>query len=318
MFQMWTKNFDKIMIILQVLLDIYEKNNITEVRRSALKEMCEDQLYTKTDGDEEGYGGSFERYLKELEEENALEIIQKSKKKTIIVPNITRVKHLLTSKRLSGLLDESTPHFTEEEIQQDMWEKIIENEVGLAVDNKVKQLVQRSDTLSRGFFNDSMISKSHPVMMEVTKKIASSLASMLYEFYLVRKKDGKLGLDERTIMDLGILARRIAYRDPTAHFKLVIEYKGVPKDKDKLGSSLAPSMYKIIAEYFAKWTDIVFNYKVSKDDKRKISESQIDLLSHETKEYYDRFSNSIMPLYMRLWGSSTKESYEKLSQLGLQ
>jgi len=39
---------------------------------------------------------------------------------------------LLTSKRLSGLLDESAPHFTEEEIQQDMWEKIIENEVGMA------------------------------------------------------------------------------------------------------------------------------------------------------------------------------------------
>lgn len=170
MFQMRTKNIDKIMIILQVLLDIYEKNNITEVRRSMLKERCEDQSYTKTDGDEEGYGGSFERYLKELEEENALEIIQKSKKKTIIVLNITRVKHLLTSKRLSGLLDESTPHFTEE-IQQDMWENIIENEVNVAVDNKVKQVVQRSDTLSRGFFNDSMISKSHPVMMEVTKRL---------------------------------------------------------------------------------------------------------------------------------------------------
>lgn len=139
---------------------------------------------------------------------------------------------------------------------------------------------------------------------------------MLYEFYLVRKKDDKFGLDERTIMDLGILARRIAYRDPTAHFKLVIEYKGVPEDK--LVSSLAPSMYKIIAEYFVKWADIVFNYKVSEDDKRKISESHIDLLSHETKQYYDRFSNKALPLYMGLWGASTKESYEKLRQLGLQ
>jgi hypothetical protein len=225
---------------------------------------------------------------------------------------------LLTSKRLGGLLDESTPHFTEEEIQQDVWEKIIESEVGIAVDNKVKELVQRSDTLSRSFFDDGMIKKSHPVMMEVTKKIASSLASTLYEFYLVRKKDDKFRLDERTIIDLGILAHRIAYRDPTAHFKLVIEYKGVPKDKDKLGLFLAPSMYKIIAEYFVKWADIVFHYKVSEEDKRKISESHIDLLSHETKQYYDRFSNKTLPLYMRLWGASTKESYEKLSQVGLQ
>src|SRR5438067_2089463 len=128
MFHMWTKNIDKILIILQVLLEMYEKNNITEIRRSVLKDKCEDELNIKTGGEYVDYGGSFDRYLKELEEEKALKIIQKSKKKTIIVPNITRVKHLLTSKRLSGLLDESTPHFTEEEIQQDVWEKIIESE----------------------------------------------------------------------------------------------------------------------------------------------------------------------------------------------
>jgi len=39
MFQMWTKNIGKMMIILQVLLDIYEKDNITEVRRSVKREM---------------------------------------------------------------------------------------------------------------------------------------------------------------------------------------------------------------------------------------------------------------------------------------
>src|SRR6478672_75017 len=128
MFQMWTKNIDKILIILQVLLEIYEKNSITEIRRSVLKDRCDDELFKKTNGREDTYGGSLERYLKELKEEKALEIIHKSKKNTIIVPNITRIKHLLTSQRLGGLLDESTPHFTEEEIQQSTWERIIENE----------------------------------------------------------------------------------------------------------------------------------------------------------------------------------------------
>jgi hypothetical protein len=163
-----------------------------------------------------------------------------------------------------------------------------------------------------------MINKSHPLMMEVTKKIASSLASMLYHFfYMPHKKNDESQLDERTIMDLGILARRLAYRDPTAHFKLVIEYTGIPKDKDKLGLFLAPSMYKIIAENFVKWAGIVFSYEVSEDEKRKISETHIDQLTPETKQYYDLF-NKTLPLYTRLWGVSTKESYEKLSQLGLQ
>src|SRR5437762_12739657 len=104
MFQMWTKNIDKRQIILQVLLEICEKNNITEVRRAVLKDRCDDELFKKTDGREDTYGGSFERYLKEMEGKNALKIIQKSKKKTMIAPNITKIKRLL----LWGLFDEST------------------------------------------------------------------------------------------------------------------------------------------------------------------------------------------------------------------
>ena len=258
-----------------------------------------------------------ERYLKELKEEKALEIIHKSKKNTIIVPNITRINHLLTSQRLSGLLDESTPHFTEEEIQQSMWEEIIEKEVGTAVDNIVKELVQRSNTLSKGFSENTMIKKSHPLMREVTKKIASSLASTLYDFYIIHKKDDRFELDEHTIIDLGIVARRITSTDPTSPFRLVVEYKGVPEDKSKLELFLGPSLYKIMAEYFVKWAHTVFSYEVTEDEKRMISETHIDQLMPETKQYYDIFSKTL-PLYMRLWGVSTKESYEKLRQLGLQ
>jgi len=306
---MWTKNIDKILIILQVLLEIYEKNSITEIRRSVLKDRCDDELFKKTNGREDTYGGSLERYLKELKEEKALEIIHKSKKNTIIVPNITRIKHLLTSQRLGGLLDESTPHFTEEEIQQSTWERIIENEVGMALDNEVKE--------AYGSFDTDLIKKRHSVMREATIKIASSLASTLYEFYVAHKHDG-FELDKATITDLGILARRIASRDPTTGFKLVIEYSGVPKDKNKLGLSLAPSMYKIIAEYFVKWAHSAFNYEVNEDDKRNISEVRIDLLSPEAKEYYDIFSNEALPQYMSIWETSNKKSYEKLSRLGIQ
>src|SRR5436309_628071 len=129
MFQMWTKNIDKILIILQVLLEIYEKNSITKVRRSVLKKRCEDRLNIRTEGEQVDYGGSFERYLKELEEKDAIKIIHDSKKKkTIIIPIIPRIHSLLTTIRLNGLADESTPHLTEEEIQQSTWEKIIENE----------------------------------------------------------------------------------------------------------------------------------------------------------------------------------------------
>ena len=52
----------------------------------------------------------------------------------------------------------------------------------MGLDDEFKGLVQSNTSLS---LDNDMIQKSHLVMGEVTKKIASSLASMLYEVYVV-------------------------------------------------------------------------------------------------------------------------------------
>jgi hypothetical protein len=127
----------------------------------------------------------------------------------------------------------------------------------------------------------------------------------------------KVQLHNLQAIYIGILARRIASRDPTTKFKLVIEYKGVPKDKNKLGLFLAPSTSKIMAEYFVKWARIVLNYEVSEDEKRMISETHIDQLTPETKQHYDSFYNKALLLYMKMWEAANKRSHEQLSQLGL-
>ena len=71
---MWTKNLDKKLIVLQILSEFYERNNETEIRRARLKESCEDRLNQVTGGLHDNYGGSFDRYLRELEQIGAITI----------------------------------------------------------------------------------------------------------------------------------------------------------------------------------------------------------------------------------------------------
>lgn len=59
MVQLWTKDIDKQMLILEVLVQEYEKNGVKEIRHAALKELCDDMLNEKTEGRMEAYGGSF-------------------------------------------------------------------------------------------------------------------------------------------------------------------------------------------------------------------------------------------------------------------
>jgi hypothetical protein len=53
---MWTKHIDKKLIILHVLLEEYQKTGITKIRRSLLKDMCNDKLLEESGRSQEIYG----------------------------------------------------------------------------------------------------------------------------------------------------------------------------------------------------------------------------------------------------------------------
>ena len=62
--QLWTKDIDNEIIILEALLQQHENYRVTEIKRSLLKEICEDILYEKSKGLQDAYGGAFQRGLK--------------------------------------------------------------------------------------------------------------------------------------------------------------------------------------------------------------------------------------------------------------
>jgi hypothetical protein len=138
---MWTKHIDKKLIILHVLLEEYQKTGITKIRRSLLKDMCNDKLLEESGRSQEIYGGSFERYLKQLEELRAINIkrVRKTTKVTIttIISDIPRIESLLLNKRMNDTIDMK---IASRQIEDSLWEEIIVEEVSSILDKKRREL----------------------------------------------------------------------------------------------------------------------------------------------------------------------------------
>jgi hypothetical protein len=279
------------MLILEVLMQEYEKNGGNQIRRHKLKELCDDMLNEKTEGRMEAYGGSFQRVLNALEEKMAIKYEKKGPKMTLIIFDIPRIKSLLLDKRFGRLLYNDNMKLTEQEIEPTIWEKIVEQEIGIILNERVKEIYRRYKL--HPDFNDDLIQRSYLSIKETITKITSFIAASLYDF-IISHQNKDFQLDEDIIIDLGKIARKIASKNLSARFKLVIEYKGVQGSGEELGLVLGPSYFKtILPKCFAQWADNVFNYKVSEEDVKKLSEVKIHLLSPTAKEYYHIFYTSL-------------------------
>ena len=88
-------------------------------------------------------GGSFERYLKQLEELRAINIkrVRKTTKVTITTINsdIPRIESLLLNKRMNDTIDMK---IASRQIEDSLWEEIIVEEVSSLSDKKRREIVQ--------------------------------------------------------------------------------------------------------------------------------------------------------------------------------
>ena len=88
-------------------------------------------------------GGSFERYLKQLEELRAINIkrVRKTTKVTIttIISDKPRIESLLLNKRMNDTIDMK---IASRQIEDSLWEEIIVEEVSSLLDKKRREIVQ--------------------------------------------------------------------------------------------------------------------------------------------------------------------------------
>jgi S-adenosylmethionine synthetase len=87
------------------------------------------------------WGGSFERYLKQLEELRAINIkrVRKTTKVTITTINsdISRIESLLLNTRMNDTIDMK---IASRQIEDSLWEEIIVEEVSSLLDKKEEKL----------------------------------------------------------------------------------------------------------------------------------------------------------------------------------
>ena len=190
---MWTKNLDKKLIILQVLHEFYEKNNETEIRRAKLNELCGDRLNQVTNGLHDSYGGSFDRYLRELEQVGAItRRAQKSRKFTFIISNIGRIEAILTEIKLNESFRRIDKKMIEQNVEDSMLEELIENTYNLAIDKLVNP-------------THSLTPDSYFIMKEMIAKVMANTLSRCFEFNISYEDQSNFQLDNQFITQLQVL-----------------------------------------------------------------------------------------------------------------
>ena len=243
---MWTKNLDKKLIILQVLHEFYEKNNETEIRRARLKELCEDWLNQVTGGLHESYGGSFERYLRELEQIRAITIRpQKSRKFTLITSNIGRIEALLTEAKLNESFRRSDKKMIEQNVEDSMLEELIENTYSLAID---KLFNPKSNPTPDSYF----------IIKEMIAKVMANTLSRCFEFNISYEDQSGFQLDKQFITAIASPVITMAQRNSKAPFKITLEYKGMLQSSDEVRIRFGPVLLKMRDEYFIRWAKASF------------------------------------------------------------
>jgi hypothetical protein len=296
---MWTKNIDKRLLILQVLYRYYEKNRITEIRYGILKELRDDRLNYETNGEQEAYGGSFERHLKYLIDKDLVKRVSKGKKLTMIISNIKKIEHAIEESKLNESLDRIDKKIIDSSFEDDAWQETIEKVFGSAMDGAIKDRYN----ITPEVLNTEMIHRSYSLMKESIVKPLSNIMSRSFDFNFL-PSDKNMNFDRELMLSVVYPAVKIAYRNQKAPFKITIEYHGIPKSDIEAQLKFEPAFLRIRTEYFVKWAHDVLTYDIEEDDKKKLNEGQYYLLSKSTKEIYDIFNESFLN-YTEMLQSST-------------
>ncbi|MDQ6668637.1 MAG: hypothetical protein M3Y53_10500 [Thermoproteota archaeon] len=281
---------DTVLTILQGLLDYYARTGSNEIRRRDLKERCDAVLFKESNGQQDSYGGSFQRGLDYLTGEMALACLKRGRRLTLVKFDIRRVKRLLFNRKYGP----TATQFSEQEISPNIWEKIVEEEMERKIEERTKNIPG---------FNEKVEQFYLPIK-QLLLKHGSYLASGMYGLYM-KHDNKKFELSEEIALHLMLAAYMIASKNQRDRFSLLIDYTGRPETDAELGPMYAHGLFKnFIPKYFAQWTLDNSNSLVSEEDLQKLAEIKIDALSPKTKMLWDFFYNCLEAYWPLYTGSS--------------
>jgi hypothetical protein len=228
------------------------------------------------------------------------------KKLTMIISDIHKIEYALQESKLNKSFDRTDKKIIEANIEDSVWEEIIEESFSLVLD----KIIESKYNLSSDYFNNEVTNQSYSLMKEFISKSLANMMSRSFEFN-VSYQNNDFQLDKEFITTIAAPVVKMVQRNPRVPFKVTIEYKGIQGSLEEAFVKFKPALSKLRAEYFVRWANEVFNYQVSDEDKRKVNEDQLFSLSKSADEIYAIFDKSIV-FYNTIMQSTTCDKIEKL------
>jgi hypothetical protein len=203
---------DRKLIILQEAVKYCKGKNVDKIRYAHLKRLCNDRLSDLTAGYQTDFGGSFEKYIIDLEsnskpDKSFLRRHKQKPGKSFIIPDIPKIINLLNRKHLNNLVE------TIESSKEPYGAmSLIDMPTGYSAVGYY--YVQDEDNLGKS-------------------AAAAVYTSNTLNIYTTHPEDKIFHLREEDIQQLQDFGNIIASRDKTIPFEVTLEYKGEAHSSEK-------------------------------------------------------------------------------------
>lgn len=287
----WTKNLHLRIIILEGLIDYFERTKSNEIRRGALKSYCEDNL--------DILGGAFERALGFLENEGILER-QKNKQARItqIVFNISKVRNLKNSLSVPEAFSTPSETITQEDIESEFTREDLESVWQEAVINATSSILANFEQPSSGTrYIQELIKRLIVLMMGL-------FASRSFSFNIRHTRGNSSYLRSKsTILELAKTAYLVSSKNPQNSFEITIQYNGIVNPSSAM-EAFTPEIIKLANPFLLEFCKEVFRYDFSDMDKYYLANGEIDKLSAKgfnyARDFWEYFVFPLIPIYGRV------------------
>jgi hypothetical protein len=280
----WTKEIDRKLLVLRVLRELYQNNRTSEIRRATLKELCDDRLDQETRHRHETFGGgSFEWCLNKLEEQRLFTRVHKSRKETIIIPNENRINYILQREELEASFDKVDKKLIETNVEDSILEEIIEEVYSNILDRVVEVK-----------YNSKPPESYYKIRNYLAKIVANGL-SRAFDLNVSYDPSSTSNMqpNKEFIKAVAAPVMKLVEHNPESPFNITINYKGLSMPSMEVLSRYEPAFFQLTNECFTGWVKAAYNFTISEEDKRKLIDGRVQLLSKPALEYYGIFRNSI-------------------------
>jgi hypothetical protein len=266
------------------LRKLYQNNRTSEIRRATLKELSDDRLDQETRHRHETFGGgSFEWCLDKLKEQGLLKRVRKSSKKTIIIPNENRIDYILQGEELEASFDKADKKLIETNVEDSFLEEIIEEVYGKILDKVVEVK-----------YDSKPPESYHKIRYFLSKIIANGL-SRAFDLNVSYDPSSTSNMQPNKEFIKAVVApvMELVGHNPQSPFNITINYKGLSMPSMEVLPRYEPAFFQLTSECFIGWVKAAYNFIISEEDKRKLIDGKVQLLSKPALEYYGIFRNSI-------------------------